>query len=34
MMEPGHYFEKPFDGPLLLAAVGRAVRTRVRKESL
>ena len=33
MMEPGRYFEKPFDGPLLLAAVGTAVRTRVRKES-
>jgi FixJ family two-component response regulator len=32
MMEPGRYFEKPFDGPMLLAAVGRAVRTRVRKE--
>ena len=33
MMEPGRYFEKPFDGSLLLAAVGRAVRTRVRKKS-
>jgi len=33
MMEPERYFEKPFDGSLLLAAVGRAVRTRVRKKS-
>jgi FixJ family two-component response regulator len=33
VLEPGRYFEKPFDGPLLLAAVGTAVRTRVRKES-
>jgi FixJ family two-component response regulator len=33
-MEPGHYFEKPFDGPLLLAAVGRVVRTGVQKKSL
>jgi len=34
MMEPGRYFEKPFDGPLLLAAVERAVRRRVRKKPL
>ncbi len=34
MMEPGRYFEKPFDGPLLLAAVERAVRRRVRKRPL
>jgi FixJ family two-component response regulator len=34
VMEPGRYFEKPFDGPLLLAAVGTAVRTRVRQDSL
>ncbi len=33
MMEPERYFEKPFDGSLLLAAVGRSVRTRVRKKS-
>jgi FixJ family two-component response regulator len=33
-MEPERYFEKPFDGPLLLAAVGRAVRTRAPKKSI
>jgi FixJ family two-component response regulator len=33
-MEPERYFEKPFDGPLLLAAVGSAVRTRAPKKSI